>query len=336
MCGQGLGDVPVRWLGLPDSALDSDAMAEKLAASMSGADSYLAPWPGDPHPDHAAAGLAAEAAAPITTHGWSYPIWMWPWLDPTDPAIPWASAYRYTMDDAAAARKQCALGLFISQLEPGPGGADPILTEQTLRHFRTDHELVFRRPPARGAPVERFTQLYREGNGDPWRTRTSWYERRKRSVLLACLPREHYRHAAEPGCGTGELTRELAKRSDRVSSSDYAPDAVRLASEATTSLPSITVTQRTLPDGLPDGIDLAVLSEVLYYLHPADLAATHERLAGALVPGGDLVVAHWRGWPAEAPQEAAAVHRRLTDDPRFETLVEHLDTGFLLHVLRRR
>ncbi|HEY1971915.1 MAG TPA: bifunctional PIG-L family deacetylase/class I SAM-dependent methyltransferase [Pseudonocardia sp.] len=333
---QGLGDLPVRWLGLPDSALDTDALAEELAGLLADADSYLAPWPGDPHPDHAAAGLAAAAAAPATVHGWSYPIWMWPWRDPADPAIPWANAYQHTLDSAAAARKTRAIDHFTSQLQPAPGGADPILTEETLRHFRSDREMVFRQPATRGAPTERFSQLYREAHGDPWQTRTSWYERRKRSVLLACLPREHYRHTAEPGCGTGALTRELAERSDRVSASDYTPDAVRLASQTVAGLPGATVTQQALPHGLPDTIDLAVLSEVLYYLHPTDLAATHQRLATALAPGGDLVVAHWRGWPAEAPQDARSVHRRLTQDTRFETLVEHIDAEFLLHVLRRR
>jgi LmbE family N-acetylglucosaminyl deacetylase len=334
--GQGLGDVPVRWLGLPDSALDADVMAAELAGTLSGADSYLAPWVGDPHPDHAAAGLAAAAAAPVTTHGWSYPIWMWPWIEPTDAAIPWTTAHQHTMDAAAVAQKQRAISCFTSQLEPGPGGAEPVLTEEMLGYFRADRELVFRRPPTHSAPVERFSQLYREANGDPWQTRDSWYERRKREVLLACLPNERYRHAAEPGCGTGELTRELARRCNRVSATDYSPDAVRLAGENTAELPRVAVVQHALPNGIPDGIDLAVLSEVLYYLDPADLAATHERLATALLPGGDLVVAHWRGWPAEAPQEAADVHRQLIRDPRFETLVDHLDSEFLLHVLRRR
>jgi len=45
---------------------------------------------------------------------------------------------------------------------------------------------------------------------------------------------------------------------------------------------------------------------------------------------------HWPGWPAEAPRDAAATHRQLTDDPRCATLVEHVDESFLLHVLRRR
>lgn len=55
-----------------------------------------------------------------------------------------------------------------------------------------------------------------------------------------------------------------------------------------------------------------------------------------MIPGGDLVVVHWREWPAEAPADAASVHRRVCDDDRFVPLVEHVDDGFLLHVVRRR
>ena len=70
---QGLGDTPVHWLGLPDSALDDAELEELLVPLLAGADSYLAPWTGDPHPDHAAAGRAAARAAPLTTCGWYLP-----------------------------------------------------------------------------------------------------------------------------------------------------------------------------------------------------------------------------------------------------------------------
>jgi len=100
----------------------------------------------------------------------------------------------------------------------------------------------------------------------------------------------------------------------------------------------VRVARHALPDAgaLPDGIDLAVCSEVLYYLADDDVRATVDRLASALVPGGDLVLACWRGWPADAPSDAAAVHAGIAADPRFDVLVEHVDEGFLLHVMRRR
>jgi LmbE family N-acetylglucosaminyl deacetylase len=335
----GLGSVRVHRLAMPDSALDADTLADALRPLLADADAVLAPWSADPHPDHAAAGHAAGAAAPVTATVWAYPIWFWPWRRPDDPAIPWAHAFAHALDDEARAVKREAVACFGSQLRPGPDGEVEILPPAVLEHFDTTSEVVFRSPRTGGAPLARFDELYAAAAGDPWDTHTSWYERRKRAVLLASLPREHYRHAAEPGCGTGALTAELALRCDRLDASDFAEAAVDQARAAAAGLAGVTVARSALPDAdaLPDGIDLAVLSEVLYYLAGDELAATIDRLAGALAPGGDVVVAHWSGdWPADAPRDAAATHRVLLDDPRFTRIVEHDDDGFLLHVLRRR
>jgi hypothetical protein len=45
---------------------------------------------------------------------------------------------------------------------------------------------------------------------------------------------------------------------------------------------------------------------------------------------------HWRGWPAEAPRDAAATHRIVRERPELHLLVDHIDENFLLQVLRRR
>lgn len=297
----GPADIPVHHLGLTDP--DPDALARALAPLLHDADAYLAPWVGDPDPVHAAAGRAAALAAPVTACGWGYPVGMWSGMRPDDPSIPWAHAFAHEVDARS--------------------------------------ELVFRIPRVDGAPLSRFDELYAgldgAGDGDPWETRTSWYERRKRAVVLACLPAERYRHAAEPACGTGALTRDLAARCDRVSASDFSPAAVAQTAAATAGSAQVEVARVALPDpaALPGGIDLAVLGEVLYYLADADLARTVDRLAEALEPGGDVVLVHWDGWPAEAPRDGAAAHRVLLDDPRFELLAEHVDEEFLVHVLRR-
>jgi LmbE family N-acetylglucosaminyl deacetylase len=334
----GLPGTRVTWLGLPDSGLahHEDELTGALAPLLRSADVCLAPWTGDPHPDHATAGRAAERAAPVRAHRFAYPIWMWPWLRPDDPAVPWATACEHRLDEAARHAKAAAIGRFVSQLAPAPDGGPPILPPEVLAHFGTGRELFFRVPRPDSAPAARFADLYADG-ADPWDTRTSWYEERKRAVVAACLPRRHYAHAAEPGCGLGGLTRVLAGRCTAVTASDYTPAAVAATRETTAGLPGVTVLEAALPDPhtVPTGVDLVVLSEVLYYLSPAAVDAVADRVAQALVPGGDVVLAHWRGWPAEAPQDAAATHRRLLDDPRFRLLVEHVDEEFLLHVLRR-
>jgi LmbE family N-acetylglucosaminyl deacetylase len=331
----GLGDIAVHWLGLPDSGLagHSSELLEALAPQLRDADSCLAPWTGDPHPDHAAVGLAALTAAPVHAHRWAYLIWTLPWRTPDESDLPWPCAAVFDLDPDTLAAKRRAIRRFTSQVAPAPGGGDPILPADVLAHFDTGRELFFRIPQTANAPVSRFADLYGTGS-DPWQTRTSWYERRKRDVLLACLPRPHYAHVAEPGCGLGALTVALAERSDRVTASEPVEAAVDSARGATANHLNVTVLHASLPDkpAVPDDVDLVVLSEVLYYLTPAVVA----EVADLIPVGADVVLVHWRGWPAEAPRDAVATHRQLTEDPRFATLVEHVDEEFLLHVLHRR
>jgi LmbE family N-acetylglucosaminyl deacetylase len=218
---QGLDDVDVHWLGLPDSGLEGCAAALRTALRplLADADAYLAPWDGDPHPDHRAVGLAAADVAPVTAHGWAYPIWMWAWLTPDDPAVPWDRARVLRLDAAVLAAKRAAVATFTSQVGPGPDGSPPVLDAAMLAHTARPAELLFRIARTASAPAARFAELYADG-ADPWRA-GSWYERRKRAVVLASLPRERYRRAFEPGCGTGELTRELAARCDAVLASGW-------------------------------------------------------------------------------------------------------------------
>jgi LmbE family N-acetylglucosaminyl deacetylase len=331
---QGLGGVAVTWLHLPDSGLADHAseLRDALRPLLADADAYLAPWPGDPHPDHRAAGLAAAAAAPVTAHGWSYPIWMWAWMDPGEASVPWGRARLVPLDEAARAARRAGVACYRSQVGPGPDGSPAVLAAGLLDHVDRGFDLVFREPRAGSAPVERFTELY--AAGDPWGA-GSWYEVRKRAVVVASLPRRRYRFAFEPGCGAGELTAALAERCERIHAADPVATAVDRARAR--DLPGVHVERAALPDGIPAGpIDLAVFSEVLYYLDDATVAATLDRTLPALAPGADLVAVHWRGWPAEAPRDAAATHRMLRDRSELELLVDHTDEQFLLTVLSRR
>ena len=122
---------------------------------------------------------------------------------PTNQAIPWPHAAVFALDADAAAAKRRAIGRFASQIAPTPAGR-PRSCPPTCSRTSTARQravLPDHRPPT-SAPVRRFADLY-AGGDDPWQTRTSWYERRKRDVVLACLPRDRYAHAAEPGCGLG-------------------------------------------------------------------------------------------------------------------------------------
>ncbi|WP_224388395.1 bifunctional PIG-L family deacetylase/class I SAM-dependent methyltransferase [Pseudonocardia sp. ICBG1293] len=327
----------VHRLGLPDSGLTEDRLVDPLTELLAGADAWASPWRGDPHPDHAAVGRACPEAAPVTAHGFGFPIWARTRIAPTDPGVPWDRAHRLALSPGDREAKRRAIAAHASQSAVPPGGTRAVLSEATLAHFHGRQEVYFREPPPAGAPPELFAALYRDG-ADPWDVRTSFYERRKRDVLLACLPRERYVLAAEPACGLGELTRGLASRCDRVVASDVVAEAVAATVDALAGTPGVEVVAADVDDSraVPAGADLVVLAEFLYYL-PADrVGAVLDRIADALVPGGDLVLVHWRQWPAEAPADAAAVHARVLADDRFGTLVEHTDEQFLLHVVRRR
>ncbi|GAA1949353.1 hypothetical protein GCM10009754_17440 [Amycolatopsis minnesotensis] len=338
LAAQGITGVEPVWLGLPDSGLHRcpGPLAEALGDLLDGSDLCLAPWPDDPHPDHRETGLAVFRAAPEIAQCWSYPIWMWHRHDPGDPAIPWHRAFSHELTDPEHAAKAAAIDAFASQTGPGPGGEDPILPAGVLAHFRGRREMFFREPPHRSAPRTRFDELYRD-TADPWHVRSRWYERRKRALALAALPREHYGTAVEPACGNGAFTGELAARCDRVHAFDPVRAAVEAARRATANLPHVEIGTGALPGALvAEDADLVVHSEILYYLDDGDLAETFERTAGALRRGGHVLAVHWKPWAPEAPRDGADAHRRLLAHPAFEPLVGHDDEEFVLHVLKRR
>ena len=159
-------------------------------------------------------------------------------------------------------------------------------------------------------PPEYFEQAW-AGDDDPWRIADRWYERRKRDLVLAALPRERFGRGLEVGCAAGHLTRRLAGRCDRLLACDGSPRAVALARERVPARPS-PCEQRWLPAEWPEGrFDLVVLSEVGYYLGREDLARLARLCADGLRPGGVLVACHWRHPAPGYPGTAAGVHDRL-------------------------
>jgi trans-aconitate methyltransferase len=169
---------------------------------------------------------------------------------------------------------------------------------------------------------------------DPWEVATSWYERRKLAVLLACLPRERYATAWEPGSGPGITTRALAERADHLTASDSSAVALRLAEQRCADLDHVDLHLSTLPDTpLEQPVELVVVAEFLYYL--PDRAAALDTLWSATAPGGHLAFMHWRHLPGDAHlsgeqlQEEVATYAKRHGARR---LVHHLDEDFRLDV----
>ncbi len=135
--------------GLPDTGLGRhEEEARAVIAGVvarTGAALCLAPWEGDLHSDHEAAGRSARRAG--SDHGiavWTYPVWMWHWARPGDPRVPWHRAGVLPLTEDALDRKKAALACFTSQLEVrGPEQA-PVLPPQELAHHTRAFETVMR------------------------------------------------------------------------------------------------------------------------------------------------------------------------------------------------
>lgn len=129
---------------------------------------------------------------------------------------------------------------------------------------------------------------------DPWRFRTSQYERGKYLATVGSLTKPRYGTALEVGCAIGVLSGLLAARCDRLVAVDGSATAIDEA--ARQDLPNVQFERAFLPDEFPKGAyDLIVLSEVLYYFSVLDLDRLAEKCLRSLNPGGEITLCHWLG-----------------------------------------
>lgn len=339
------------FLGLPDGGLDvvRQDLVDALRPQVDATTLLVTPWIGDRHPDHeACADAAAEVAAQARCAHWQYPIWAWHWADPAGAELPWRDLRCLTLDAAAVDAKRAALAAYASQHAPLSAlpGDEAILPAHVIDHFdRTFETFVV---PSSGPPpavvaagvvapvaaaceVGYFDELYAFSD-DPWGLQDRFYERRKRALVGAVLPRMRFRRAFEPGCATGMLTAQLAQRCDEVLACDIADRAVDLTRERVAELPHVRVEKRRIPEQWPSGeFDLLVLSEVGYYCR--DLLALAEQVRTAMTSDGVVVACHWRHDAPEHPHRAEDVHRALGEG--LCRIASHVETDFLLDVWTR-
>jgi O-methyltransferase involved in polyketide biosynthesis len=94
------------------------------------------------------------------------------------------------------------------------------------------------------------------------------------------------------------------------------------------------VERRAVPDDWPDGrFDLIVISELAYYLDPAQVSRLIERVTATLAPGGTLLACHWRrpieGWSYTGD----TIHAELMDKLAIPLLSHYQDDDVVIHVL---
>ncbi len=327
-------------LGLPDGHLADHVptLVSALTDLVEPGCLLVAPWRGDGHPDHEAAGRAA-ALASAGTRLLEYPIWAWHWSAPDDPRLPWAQLRSWSIPAPALRRKATAMSRHASQLRAlsDAPGDEALLDPALIAHFERSVEVFVEQPDPQSMTRSDFEAFYAEGGEDPWGFTDRWYERRKRAVTLAALPRDRFGRAFEPGCSIGVLTELLAARCDDVLATDVSDTAVTRARARTKHLDQVRVEQGAVPAQWPPGtFDLVVLSEVGYYCGPVDLDRLTRLAAASLAPDGVLVACHWRHRVEGYPLTGDQVHERLRAHSGLEVLAHHLEEDFVLDVLVRR
>ncbi|RPK85817.1 glucosamine-6-phosphate deaminase-like protein [Streptomyces sp. ADI97-07] len=144
----GAGSAEIVRLHVPDSGVDrhEDEVRRALVPLCSGAALVAAPWTGDVHSDHEAAGRAARAAAAEVDAPFAeYPVWMWHWAHPGDSRVPWERARCLSLPAEIQQRKRHAVDAFVSQILPlGPGEHEAaVLPPEELAHHLRPVEVVF-------------------------------------------------------------------------------------------------------------------------------------------------------------------------------------------------
>ena len=219
---------------------------------------------------------------------------------------------------------------------------DP-LTDHTGHTNHTDNANNTDAPPLctdaaeRGEAQRYFDALYAHGD-DPWQLSERWYERRKRALTAAMLPRERYRNVFEPGCANGELSAMLAPRCDALLAVDLHPRAVRAARARLAAWPHARVERRALPDEWPHDaapFDLIVVSELAYYLNADDLQALAANIDASLASDGCLLACDWRHPFAGRQASAQAVHALLASRCGVLRIAHHREADVLIDVWTR-
>lgn len=193
--------------------------------------------------------------------------------------------------------------------------------------------------PGRDSTTKTYFEDFFREKSDPWRLDTSWYERRKRDLLLACLPAPRANQVLEIGCAYGAITERLRERAEHVLAIDISETALARAAERIGDDPRVTLQRATLPAEWPDGVfDLVVMSEVGYYMSSSDLAESVERIMASLTDGGMFIACHFRpeNPHTEAPITGEHVHAVIAARPELERIVQHVEQPFLIEVFRRR
>jgi cyclopropane fatty-acyl-phospholipid synthase-like methyltransferase len=138
-----------------------------------------------------------------------------------------------------------------------------------------------------------FEELYAV-NPDPWNFTASAYEHEKYAATLAMLGQRQFARGLEVGCSIGVLTKLLAGQCEQLLAVDIVEKAVAQAKARCAGVPHVTFECAQVPQNWPVGkFDLIVLSEILYFLHPTDIARMAALANASLVEGGVILLVNY-------------------------------------------
>ncbi|XZN99659.1 MAG: class I SAM-dependent DNA methyltransferase [Microcoleus sp.] len=144
-------------------------------------------------------------------------------------------------------------------------------------------------------PPSIFDETFRE-NPDPWGYTTNFNEISKFRATIRALPKVQFKNAFEIACAIGVLTEKLAPKCDRLLSVDYSELGLVEARKRCSHLPQVRFEQMQIPQQFPtENFDLILFSEVGFFLTMEDLLETKQKIIDHLLPGGYLLMVHYRG-----------------------------------------
>lgn len=184
-------------------------------------------------------------------------------------------------------------------------------------------------------PADHFTRIY-ASSADPWDYLGSAYEQAKYQRSIAALGGRRFAAGLEVGCSIGVLTRRLAPLCDRLTGIDIVAAPLAAARSRCADQPWVDFRQMAVPGDWPeDRFDLIVLSEVLYFLAPADLDRCAAHVAATLQPQGTILLVNWLGRADDPSTGDEAAGRFIAAlGSRAEAVWQERHTGYRLDLLR--
>lgn len=140
-----------------------------------------------------------------------------------------------------------------------------------------------------------FARLY-QYNPDPWGFQTDPYEKAKYQRTVEVLGPRRFASGLEAGCSIGVLTRMVAPSCEALLAIDLVEQPLAAARARCADQPWVRFARMQVPGEWPDGrFDLILLSEVLHFLSPADIARCAARVNGGALPGAAVLLVNWLG-----------------------------------------